>query len=319
MIIFQHDGFDEYYKGILSGEKSQGIYIDPDCTTDVGKTEYYKLLTDFLRKREKDFSDGSNMYSFWPPKEAKATSESEKRNELSDSKKIVVMDGNNPIFRLTSDQFGFSAVEEIYSDQSKSEKHPLSILLNRKNNENIRTLITNYVKNSRTLGGAFVWPIKKEGRRVCSYNMRRGLCANKDINIYQGYIEDRVDLTLLEIKHALDGEYDRGNFSSDILYDEYMKNDCMKLWLKHFVSFEHYYKYFMLEPFVVDGMPINIISGNAIREDEVLGYKEKFLRSKRGQLQDLDTEALIHVIKRMEEMIMSRTDAMEEILMCEKI
>ena len=48
--------------------------------------------------------------------------------------------------------------------------------------------LTKYVYTTRTLGGSFLWP--ESWHR--DYNMGRG---------NRSYIEDRVDLTLLEIKH----------------------------------------------------------------------------------------------------------------------
>lgn len=41
------------------------------------------------------------------------------------------------------------------------------------------------------------------------------------------YIEDRVDLTLLEIKHALDGEYHKSQHKDDILYALYIKTQMV--------------------------------------------------------------------------------------------
>lgn len=52
----------------------------------------------------------------------------------------------------------------------------------------IAEFLANYVYKTRTLGGSFLWP-----KSLCStYNKSRGI---------RNYIEDRVDLTLLEIKH----------------------------------------------------------------------------------------------------------------------
>ncbi len=155
------------------------------------------------------------------------------------------------------------------------------------------------------MGGAFVWPIPKEGRRVSQYNTFRGA---------DSYLEDRVDLTLLEIKHALDGEYDKGNFKSDILYNEYMENvEHMREWLEHFKTFNNYIKYFMLEPFVVDEIPINIISGKPIDTNKVEKYKEQHRKNK-GELQKLNFEELQRVIARVEKMILQRTENIEGVI-----
>ena len=50
--FFEPEGFEEYYDYILKGGKSKGYYIDPDACTNVEKTEYYNLLTNFLNCRD---------------------------------------------------------------------------------------------------------------------------------------------------------------------------------------------------------------------------------------------------------------------------
>ena len=57
-----------------------------------------------------------------------------------------------------------------------------------KDTDAVAEFLANYVYTTRTLGGSFLWPetLWKD------YNKSRG---------NGNYIEDRVDLTLLEIKH----------------------------------------------------------------------------------------------------------------------
>ena len=309
MYYFEPEGFDEYYDSILQGGKSKGLYIDPDCTKDVGKTNYYNLLTTFLSKREKEFMQNREPYSFLPPKMAKSTTESDKKEKFIDDFKISTINKNGEnVFRITSDQFGFSAVERIYIGSENSyplaQINKLSQSLLPDGKEKIRKIIINFVKHSRTLGGAFVWPLPKDGIRQCSYNLRRG---------NQGYLEDRVDLTLLEVKHALDGEYDEGNHKSDILYNEYTKKDgIIREWLQHFESFEKYVHYFMFECFIRDGMSIDIISGEKIDEDQIIQYKEQYRLEKSGQIEKLSLIELLAMIIRLEAMILERTRRMEE-------
>ena len=124
---------------------------------------------------------------------------------------------------------------------------------------------------------------------------------------------DRVDLTLLEVKHALDGEYDEGNHKSDILYNEYTKKDgIIREWLQHFESFEKYVHYFMFECFIRDGMSIDIISGEKIDEDQIIQYKEQYRLEKSGQIEKLSLIELLAMIIRLEAMILERTRRMEE-------
>lgn len=95
------------------------------------------------------------------------------------------------------DQFGFSApctnLNHIY------DKYLQLSQKNGKNKEETIENVINWIIEARTIGGAFIWP-KTKGRRK-SYNVWRGGSSN----IKGGcYIEDRVDLTLLEIKHYLE-------------------------------------------------------------------------------------------------------------------
>lgn len=311
MIYFEPEGFEEYYDYILKGGASKEYYIDPDCQQDIGKTCYYNLLTKFLNCRECEVIAQEEQLQYLPPKKAKNTSEEEQRSLQADDYKIAVIKNEEKIFRLTSDQFGFSAVEDIFLNVSKREKYPLSRMMLLSQNEdeekqkNVRKQIAEYVKKSRTMGSAFVWAISIESGR-CPYNQSRGIRC---------YIEDRVDLTLLEIKHALDGEYDKGKFTSDVLYSEYNKNEIMREWLKHFKTFDNYIRYFMLEPFVIDtkdGMlPIDIVSGEPMDTKAVEEYKV----SEEKQLQSLNLEELQEVVERVEKMILKRTQSMEEIIL----
>lgn len=300
-IIFQRDEFDNYYRSVLNG----GKYIDPDCREDID-TPYYNFLTEFLRKRESE-SNYKNKYSFIPPKLAKLTSDSEKKIKDNDKYKIVVKQNDELLFRLTSDQFGFSGDEYVYQQSYGHLKYPLARINYLSQNESIdernRILnkLINYVKNTRTLGGSFIWPTpkKSEGFRNSKYNMSRGVGS---------YIEDRVDLTLLEIKHALDGEYHKSQHKDDILYTLYINNtDGIRTWLDHFETFEKFVDYFMFNNFIENGMPLNILTGKAICEEEVKKYKNKTC-----QIKNLKLSELLEMIERLENMIINRTCLMEE-------
>ena len=47
---YEPEHFEDCYSSFLEGNLSNGYYsyIDPDCVEDVGKTDFYKDLTDFL-------------------------------------------------------------------------------------------------------------------------------------------------------------------------------------------------------------------------------------------------------------------------------
>ncbi len=116
------------------------------------------------------------------------------------------------------------------------------------------------------------------------------------------------------VNHALEGDYDIGKHKSDLLYDEYCKNGIMKKWLEHFSSFDEYIHYFMLDCFVREGMPINIITGSTVSEADIESYKGQFKEDKIGQLQKLSFVELLALLVRLETMILERTYQMEKYL-----
>ena len=302
--IFQCEGFDDYYKSVLNG----GKYVDPDCIDDIN-TPYYNFLTEFLKKRECE-SFYENKFSFIPPRNAKLTTDDEKKLKDNDEYKIVVKQDDEELFRLTSDQFGFSGNEGIYQQTYGHLKYPLARINYLSKNEynksiverkQVLNILIDYVQNTRTLGGSFIWPVpkKSEGSRNSKYNLNRGVGS---------YIEDRVDLTLLEIKHTLDGEYNKDQHKDDILYTLYQNNtDGIRIWLDHFETFEKFIEYFMFENFIENGMPINILTGKALREEEVAAYKNRTC-----QIKNLNLNELLDMIERLESLIIKRTGLMEE-------
>lgn len=331
MRYFEPKGFEEYYDYILKAGKSEGYYIDPDACADVKKTEYYNLLTKFLNCREQE-NGSADKFKYIPPKKAKNTCEEDKKNKYIDDYKIVVLKNDEVLFRLTSDQFGFSAAERIYETKENMKKYPLSrmILLSHdkteEQKEEIRKQLIEYVKNTRTLGGTFVWPIPRKGYRTSEYNKRRGVGS---------YIEDRVDLTLWEVKcfyqiynklsektyDAFREKYDKEYESNQLFhYGEKIKDEYQAMYefLAHFRTFDNYIEFFMLEPFVEDvegqKIPIDIISGEPLDISEVEKYKEQYRTDKVGKLQQLNLEKLQKVVIRVEEMIIQRTQCIEQVI-----
>lgn len=326
---YEPDNFEDSYRTFLEKALSNNLknngsdYIDPDGGS---VPDFYDDLACFLNGRENDCIEEKERYSFSSPL-------------LSGYSKISVVRNNEKLFGLTSDQFGFRADEEIYEENNR-HKYPLSRLLHfykgqkKEEQEKIINRITEYVKNTRTIGGSFLWPFyyvekcgKKSGKcyysEMCYYNTVRGVGS---------YLEDRVDLTLLEIKHVINGR-NNNNFEkckSDIwLYDEYEKdgrgqkvNTHMKQWFDHFDSFQEYVEYFMLEPFCqkvmakesekgYDYIPLNIIDGEPIDEKKIDDYREKYKKNRKGEVQTLNKEELIDMLDLLEEMIQKRTEDME--------
>ena len=196
------------------------IYIDPDNKKN---EEFYRELSNFLNA-SRISRKNNKILSF-------------EANEAPYGMITVHYKGQNGKeygFRLHSDQLGFSAVPCIYFRNNYPLSRYLEMQKNkldkRKNKSNKATdavadFLAGYVYTTRTLGGSFLWPESW----YKAYNMSRGNGS---------YIEDRVDLTLLEIKHIykfreLENQLIYGN---DNLLKQY-KNQYADKWFGFFDSF----------------------------------------------------------------------------------
>lgn len=174
-------------------------------------------------------------------------------------------------YYLKSDQFGFSRPDE-------DMKYPYDVYLKKvlendvKNGENYlpkaKENVEKWIKITRQVGGSFFWPMEKlsDGKFELNptYNLERGGTKFKRKG---SYIEDRVDLTLLEVCEI---------YNSGIL-DIYKKlkgnvliKNCSTVtmrWLSEFESFEKFVDFFALTPFVKKEndkkyVPYNLLSEN---------------------------------------------------------
>lgn len=262
------------------------IYIDPDYKKN---EDFYRALSDFLNAAN---SHRKNKLSF----EAYETPDEMISVYYNKGKK-----GEKKYFSLQSDQLGFSAVPWIYF----STKYPLSRYFEMQKNKEAAQFLAEYVLTTRTLGGSFLWPETLHEQ----YNKYRGI---------RSYIEDRVDLTLLEIKHYF--EYreldDKKNFkySGDILFSRYKIPDA-QTWFGFFDSFEDYVDFFEFNDFVEnisktskkEYMPINILTGKAF-ETEYPGYKTNTLKGIK------DEKQLKEMLERVRDMVEKRTKKMEKLI-----
>ena len=212
--------------------------------------------------------------------------------------------GEEHHFTLHSDQLGFSAVPCTYFKQN----YPLSRYLEMQKNKSdkapdaVADFLAGYVYTTRTLGGSFLWP--ESWHR--DYNMGRG---------NRSYIEDRVDLTLLEIKHYF--EYrdldDKKNFkySGDILFRYYDNLDA-QTWFGFFDSFEDYVDFFLFNDFVdkdkqtKEYTPINILTGEPFEKD--------YLNYEKDVLKVLEEDKLKEMLERVRDMVAKRTKKMEDLI-----
>lgn len=273
------------------------IYIDPDNKKN---EEFYRELSNFLNV-SRISRKNNKILSF-------------EANEAPYGMITVHYKGQNGKeygFRLHSDQLGFSAVPCIYFRNN----YPLSRYLEmqkkkldkRKNKSNKATdavadFLAGYVYTTRTLGGSFLWPESW----YKAYNMSRGNGS---------YIEDRVDLTLLEIKHIYKFRELENQliYGKDHLLKQY-KNQYADKWFGFFDSFEDYVDFFMFNDFVEDistngkkeYMPINILTGKRFKTDYP-GYEMDTLK-------DIKEYKLKEMLERVRDMVANRTKKMEDLI-----
>ena len=272
-------------------ESSNKLYIDPDKKEN---EEFYRELSNFLnasrisRKNNKILSFEANEAPY---------------GMITVYYKYKY--GNKQHFTVHSDQFGFSAVPCIYFRKN----YPLSRYLEMQKNKSdkdpdaVAEFLANYVYTTRTLGGSFLWPetLWKD------YNKSRG---------NGNYIEDRVDLTLLEIKHYFEyrdlDDKKKFKYSGDILFRYYDNLDA-QTWFGFFDSFEDYVDFFMFNDFVdkdkqtKEYTPINILTGEAF-ETDYPGYKKDTLKEIE------DEKQLKEMLERVRDMVEKRTKKMEDLI-----
>ena len=273
------------------------IYIDPDNKKN---EEFYRELSNFLNA-SRISRKNNKILSF-------------EANEAPYGMITVHYKGQNGKeygFRLHSDQLGFSAVPCIYFRNNYPLSRYLEMQKNkldkRKNKSNKATdavadFLAGYVYTTRTLGGSFLWPESW----YKAYNMSRGNGS---------YIEDRVDLTLLEIKHIYKFRELENQliYGKDHLLKQY-KNQYADKWFGFFDSFEDYVDYFMFNDFVEDistngkkeYMPINILTGKRFKTDYP-GYEMDTLK-------DIKEYKLKEMLERVRDMVANRTKKMEDLI-----
>lgn len=280
---FEYNDWKEKYTNFLikyyKNEECESVYNDPD---DVRHKEFYEDLTVFLNDRENRLQKKLKdkwIYEF---------------NLDNDGIKVKDKD-NNWIFTIFSDQFGFSA-----PNNNKDKKYPYDIYA-RINEYNKKALekIANYVYYARTLGGSFLWPV--DGGK--GYNKRRG--GKETSKGY--YIEDRVDLTLLEIKNCYENNY------TNTYLKNYLSNS-MQTWFDHFKSYETYIDYFMLDSFVDKNyMPIPLVDNS--KDIDILNGKEWTRIIQKRDTKDIKyKQELEKALNKLIKMIKKRTDKMNMII-----
>ncbi len=155
-------------------KKLNDRYIDPDGETyNDNSMSYYNLLTLFLKLRAEDFE---MPYRFKGPSCNESKIFVYEIN--SDNKEL----SKKPILRLTSDQLGFSSFNDEFSlmgrvwEDFDNDRYPLHRYfgLTRGRSDAV-DFISEYIYNTRTLGGAFIWPTDcTESNRKYKYEPKSG-------------------------------------------------------------------------------------------------------------------------------------------------
>lgn len=255
------------------------IYNDPDKKENV---DFYNDLSDFLNaascEHRKDLLFKANGLS--------------KKGIMVYRKK-----DKKEYFTIQSDQLGFSADTWIYF----STKYPLSRYFEMQKNKEAAKFLTDYVLATRTLGGSFLWPesLYKD------YNPGRG----------RAKIEDRVDLTLLEIKHYFEyrelDDKKKFKYSGDILFSRYKFLDT-QTWFGFFDSFEDYVDFFLFNGFVDkdkqtnEYTPINILTGKPFEKD--------YLNYEKDVLKVLEEDKLKAMLDLVMDKVKTRSEKMEYLI-----
>lgn len=267
------------------------IYNDPDNKKN---TDFYDKLANFLNA-SRISRKNNNILSF-------------EANEAPYGMITVYYKdnyGNKQHFTVHSDQLGFSAVPWIYFRKN----YPLSRYLEMQKNKSdkdpdaIAEFLANYVYTTRTIGGSFLWPETLHEQ----YNKYRGI---------RSYIEDRVDLTLLEIKHIYEiRKWEKLlPYGGDILFQSCKNNDA-QTWFGFFKSFEDYVDFFEFNDFVEnisktskkEYIPINILTGKAFETD--------YPRRQTNVLKKIEDEKQLKaMLERVRDMVAKRTKKMEDLI-----
>ncbi|MBQ8316934.1 MAG: hypothetical protein IJX85_01200 [Lachnospiraceae bacterium] len=268
-------------------------YIDPDTTYDDSQSKYYIELTKFLNKQEEKYIDEEKQWKYIF------------ENNKDEPDGIKVKKNGETIMVLRSDQLGFSAIHE---DTVGKVGHLYYRYLCVAKDADVNWL-AECIWSTRTIGGGFIWPINKIGRKQTNYNITRGR-----------WLEDRVDFTLMEIKHYFDwlkNDKVKGHcFECDLLHTAVCnENTGMNEWLEHFETFETYVHYFKMYPFVKkDGgeyIPINIVESDIYEGVYKLLNEDKRRRVIR---ENGESEVLKKIIDNVSNLIIKRSEIIQKVL-----
>ena len=264
----------KYAEWIENPRQGECPYSDPDGVNgnNVKNIGFYTNITSFLNNRCQEFTDKSRLevenIRFLLPTGIK-------KDEPEPKNRTIVVEGHN--LYLTSDQFGFSANENIYDNKNDRLKKQYPFVKYVENYGGSDSLVGETIWYTRTIGGSFLWPKVDQNGWRSLYNENRGVGS---------YIEDRADLTLYEIKEFYD-EYaykkDDSDFNRVINKGSILLNDddakYIYDWLSIFKNFKTYVDFFCFDDFVNkeddEYYPKDIFTGKSITKDNISEYREK--------------------------------------------
>lgn len=307
--------FIQLYSSYLKNKCGKDIYRDPDKKyKDNTNNSFYSNLVELLNIQENKFLTKNDEK--WQYRLIEGVNAPDKTGFLKPPS-IEVLCGNRTVLYLRSDQFGFSAPKGKINFSRNKKKYPYDEYLIKAKADDKYEKVADWIWKTRSIGGSFLWPInpyesKKANERAkvkwqSKYNVKRGV---------QSYIEDRVDLTLLEVKHYYEhlnknfGKFckDEYSYPNDILYTtELTVNESMNIWLGHFHTFENYIDFFILKEFVKEEngkyFLKSIINSDKIIEDN---------KEQNRKIQELALDDLEKMLNNVSEWIEERSKAIEE-------
>lgn len=187
--------------------------------------------------------------------------ETDKNYKTKSTKGIFVVKDGKRIFQLKSDQFGFSAGygtnKRVYPYRAYFENLPDKMVADGIDNIFGTSWYRGWINETRKPGGSFLWPIDFENDGKDSYgnnsynpkynSERGGHCYSSK----KYYIQDRVDLTLYEIKEVYDNIITqnpnvrvKGNVLASVLYYKNGEKSKTYHFLELFKDFETFVKVF---------------------------------------------------------------------------
>ncbi|MCQ2549631.1 MAG: hypothetical protein MJ134_06280 [Lachnospiraceae bacterium] len=258
-----YENSSEWEKAFVTNNKLNNyVYMDPDNSSKL----LYQDIAKYLNLQEDRIQGltGKFVYTI-----------------SLDPFGIQIQDDENNTWFLKSDQLGFSAIGGIY--QAYIDKSD--------NKERARKRVSKWIFESRSIGGIFLWPMDwmNDGRWNSNpqYNKTRGT----------GRMQDRVDLTLLDIRNCF------FKVKNSWLGKQYNERPYMKKWIDHFgegeEGFNRYLEFFTFNSFIENGYPKDlVIEGNVVTDFWNDQYKSPLCEYKYKEIEGILSKLNTWIVER---------------------